>query len=68
MDLVAAAVLWHDDALECDTASKSGKCMVYLQVGLDGIPMKLTILRPTGLWLEENALLSVQSYRFKPAL
>ena len=45
----------------------SGKTLVNLWVDANGIPSHLTVAKPAGLGLDEQALYSVQQYRFKPA-
>jgi TonB family protein len=46
----------------------SGKCLINFIVGSDGEPSHLTILRPLGAGLDEEALKAVQQYVFAPAL
>jgi len=46
----------------------SGNVLVYLQVDTDGKPIKVSILRPLGLGLDERAVAAVQGYRFAPAM
>jgi TonB family protein len=46
----------------------SGSVLVYLQVGKDGMPYHIRILRPIGLGLDEKAAEAVAKYRFKPAM
>jgi len=46
----------------------AGNCLVYLQVNPDGKPVNVSILRPIGLGLDEQAIIAVQSYRFTPAM
>ena len=46
----------------------SGKVLINLWVGENGIPYHLAIVRPAGLGLDEQALYAVQQYVFKPAM
>ena len=45
----------------------SANVEVYMWVGPSGRPSHLTIVRPAGLGLDENALAAAAQYRFKPA-
>jgi protein TonB len=46
----------------------NGNVLVYLRVGLDGLPYAVRILRPFGVGLDERAVEAVKAYRFKPAM
>ncbi len=46
----------------------SGNVDVFLWVLPDGTPSHLSIVKPAGLGLDEQAILAVSKYRFKPAL
>ena len=46
----------------------SGNALVYLQVDTAGMPVKLKLLRPLGLGLDEAALAAVRAYKFQPAM
>jgi TonB family protein len=45
----------------------SGTVVVYLWVMADGTPSHLSIVKPAGLGLDEEAILAVSKYKFKPA-
>lgn len=45
----------------------SGAVRVSLRVGSDGLPSDLRITQPAGLGLDEQAIASVEKYRFAPA-
>jgi hypothetical protein len=45
----------------------SGIVEIYLWVMPDGIPSHLSLVKPEGLGLDEQALYAVSKYRFKPA-
>ena len=45
----------------------SGNSIINLWVGPDGVPTHLSIVRPTGLGLDERAIEAVQKYTFSPA-
>jgi periplasmic protein TonB len=45
----------------------SGVVQVYLWVLPDGSPSHLRITKPAGLGLDEQAILAVSKYKFKPA-
>ncbi len=47
--------------------SYSARVEVYMWVEPSGRPSHLTIVRPAGLGLDENALAAAAQYRFKPA-
>ncbi|HEY6374239.1 MAG TPA: energy transducer TonB [Edaphobacter sp.] len=46
----------------------NGTVVVRLWIERDGTPSHLSIERPAGLGLDENALAAIQQYRFKPAM
>lgn len=46
----------------------SGKVLVYLQVNTAGIPMKVRIIKPAGVGLDERAVDAVKAYKFNPAM
>jgi TonB family protein len=46
----------------------SGTVLIYLHVEPDGTASHLSIVRPIGLGLDENALAAVQQYTFSPAM
>jgi TonB family protein len=46
----------------------SGNCLVSLQIDTEGKPVNVSILRPIGLGLDEQAIVAVSQYRFKPAM
>jgi TonB family protein len=46
----------------------SGRCRVELWVRTDGTVSHLSVVRATGLGLDEHALAVVQQYKFKPAM
>ncbi len=45
----------------------SGVVQVYLVIETDGTPSHITILKPLGMGLDDQAALCVSQYRFKPA-
>lgn len=45
----------------------SGNVLLYLQVGTDGLPDHIRILRGIGYGLDEKAAEAVRQYKFKPA-
>lgn len=45
-----------------------GTALVNLQVKSDGTVANLSVVRPLGLGLDENALIAVQQYVFTPAM
>jgi protein TonB len=53
---------------EARKAKVSGNVLVYLQVGTDGKPKNVRVLRGIGLGLDEKALEAVRQYKFKPAM
>jgi TonB family protein len=46
----------------------NAQVLVYLEVGTDGLPTHVRILKPYGLGLDEEAAAAVAKYRFKPAM
>lgn len=45
----------------------NGVSMIYLVVGIDGIPQNICVLKPAGYSLDGQAFRAVQKYRFSPA-
>jgi TonB family protein len=68
---IKAPVLLKSNEPEFSYAARnlrySGKALVNLWVDANGIPTHLAVAKPAGLGLDEQALYSVQQYRFKPA-
>jgi len=61
----------HREAEFNETARQlkySGKTVVGLIVNTDGMPEGLSVIRPAGVGMDEEALAAVQSYRFSPAM
>jgi protein TonB len=67
-----APVVLHAPEPEYSEAARglaySGKVLVYLQVNEAGIPMKVRIIKPAGLGLDERAVEAVKDYKFNPAM
>ena len=53
---------------EARKAKVAGNVLVYLQVGTDGRPKNVRVLRGIGLGLDEKAVEAVRNYKFKPAM
>ena len=53
---------------EARKAKAAGNVLVYLQVGPDGRPKNVRVIRGIGLGLDEKALEAVRQYKFKPAM
>ena len=53
---------------EARKAKVAGNVLVYLQVGTDGRPKNVRVLRGIGLGLDEKAMEAVRQYKFKPAM
>lgn len=45
-----------------------GECLISLIVDADGMPQNPRMVRPVGYGLDEQALIAVRRYRFRPAL
>ncbi len=52
---------------EARRAKVSGSVLVYLEVGKDGLPSNVRLLRGIGMGLDEKAVEAVKQYKFKPA-
>jgi TonB family protein len=46
----------------------AGNVLVYLQVGPDGLPTHVRVLRGIGMGLDEKAVEAVRQYKFRPAM
>jgi TonB family protein len=69
--VVPPRVLYAPDPRYTDKARRiklSGSVLVYLQVGTDGMPDHVRIVRPLGGGLDEAAMKTVEAYRFSPAM
>jgi periplasmic protein TonB len=67
----APEVLFKPEAEFSEEARRtktSGDVIVYLQVGVDGLPHNLRVVRGIGMGLDEKALETVRLYRFRPAM
>jgi TonB family protein len=68
---VTKPVALHQESPQFSDAARvlkySGMVVVYLWVMADGTPSHLSIVKPAGLGLDEQALLAVSHYKFKPA-
>lgn len=53
---------------EARQAKVSGKVLVYLQVGPDGRPMHVRVVKGLGMGLDQKAVEAVRQYKFKPAM
>ena len=53
---------------EARRAKTAGNVVVYLQVGPDGLPRNIRVVRGIGMGLDEKAIEAVRQYRFKPAM
>lgn len=53
---------------EARRAKYQGVCVVSLIVDTTGNPLRIHIVRPLGMGLDEKALEAVRQYKFKPAL
>jgi TonB family protein len=64
-------VVLHQDEPQFSSVARalksSGKVLVYLWIGPDGKPSHLTIAKPAAIGLDEQALLAVSKYKFRPA-
>jgi TonB family protein len=52
---------------QANAAKRQGTVVLSLQVGPDGVPRNVTVVRGLGLGLDERAVEAVQKYRFVPA-
>ncbi len=52
---------------EARKAKYQGVCVLYVEVGPDGMPRNLRVVRSLGLGLDEKALEAVKTWRFDPA-
>ena len=69
--LVAPLVLYKVEPEFSDEARKAkyqGTVLLTIEVGEDGKPHKLQVLRGLGLGLDEKAIEAVSRWKFKPAL
>ena len=69
--LVAPSVLYKVEPEFSDEARKAkyqGTVLLTIEVGEDGKPHKLQVLRGLGLGLDEKAIEAVSRWKFKPAL
>jgi protein TonB len=69
--LVAPLVLYKVEPEFSDEARKAkyqGTVLLTIEVGEDGQPHKLQVLRGLGLGLDEKAIEAVSRWKFKPAL
>jgi len=69
--LTAPSVLYKVEPEFSDEARKAkyqGTVLLTIEVGEDGKPHKLRVLRGLGLGLDEKALEAVSRWRFRPAL
>ena len=53
---------------EARKAKVAGNVLVYLQVGIDGRPINVHVIRPIGMGLDQKAVEAVRQYKFKPAM
>jgi TonB family protein len=53
---------------EAIKAHYEGVCLVQLVVDTEGRPADVRIIRPLGMYLDENAIQAVMQYRFKPGI
>ena len=53
---------------EARRTKTAGNVLVYLQVGADGLPRNIRVLKGIGMGLDEKALEAVRQYKFKPAM
>lgn len=49
-------------------AKYQGTAVLYVEVGADGVPHNLRVVRSLGLGLDEEAVDAVSQWRFKPAM
>lgn len=64
-------LLHHVDPTFTDQAREakfSGMCRIGMVVDTSGRPIHIRVLQPLGYGLEQNALIAVSQYRFKPAM
>jgi TonB family protein len=69
--LIAPSVLYKVEPEFSDEARKAkyqGTVLLTIEVGEDGQPDKLRVLRGLGLGLDEKAIEAVSRWKFKPAL
>ncbi len=52
---------------EARAAHLQGTEMVYVEIGLDGVPRNMAVVRPLGLGLDQNGLDAISQWRFQPA-
>jgi protein TonB len=52
---------------EARRAKVGGSVLVYVEVGTDGLPSHVRIIRGVGMGLDEKAVEAVKQYRFRPA-
>lgn len=53
-------------SVEARAAKVQGTVVLYLEVGPDGAPRNVRVMRPLGLGLDEQAVRAVQQWRFAP--
>jgi TonB family protein len=56
-----------DYSAEARAAKYSGTVILKAEIGSDGVPHSLQLLRPIGLGLDEKAVQAVSQWRFRPA-
>lgn len=69
--VIKKPIVTHQEEPQFSDAARllnySGIVEVYLWVLPDGTPSQLSIVKPAGLGLDEQALYAVSKYKFKPA-
>ncbi len=51
---------------EARAAHLQGTEMVYVEIGADGVPRNMSVIRPLGLGLDQNGLDAISQWRFQP--
>ncbi len=53
---------------EARRAGHSGRVLLSLVVGANGLPRDITVVRPLGMGLDEKAIEAIQKWRFTPGM
>lgn len=52
---------------EARLAKYQGTAVVYVEIGVDGVPRNIQIARGLGMGLDDNAVAAISNWRFQPA-